>query len=416
MRAVDCWGSPGLAGEAFGHQQPRISNDVMNDDRSRHFSEHAREEDVGAIAALSLTCDGGSASFTSYDWRHRLQVTGPPRTARRHRALKAVLALAVLIVMVGEATAQRFDGLNVISTPDHPYGSESAGRALSAARALGATTVAIIPFLWQANPSDPEIKSGSDMSDEALRAAIRQAHRLGLLVLVKPQVWVPQSWAGAVEPISEDSWHIWFARYGVELERIARIASQEGAEALAVGTELAKTTQRPEWEELSATARAVFPRTLTYIAHNAEEAEAAAFWPRLDAIGVSLYPPLGADDDHTGRIEVMQDVAKRLDQLSSRYGKAILVGEIGLRSAKGAAAKPWESAEERVATPDPQLQADVIADWLSVLNRPSVHGVLIWRWFTDPAAGGHDDTDFSVQGKSAESVLSCAWTGACGKQ
>ncbi len=343
-------------------------------------------------------------------------MAGPLRTARRRRALEAVLALAVSLAMAGEVAAQRFNGFNVVSTPDNPYGSESAGRALSAARALGATTVAVIPFLWQANPSDPEIRSGSDMSDEALRAAIRQAHQMGLMVLVKPQVWVPQSWAGAVAPVSEDSWHTWFARYRVELERIARIAAEEGAEALAVGTELAKTTQRPEWEDLIATARAAFPRMLTYIAHNAEEAEAAAFWPRLDAIGVSLYPPLGADDDHAGRIEVMQDVAKRLDQLSSRYDKAILVGEIGLRSAKGAAAKPWESAEERVATPDPQLQADVIADWLSVLNRPSVHGVLIWRWFTDPAAGGPDDTDFSVQGKTAESVLSCAWTGACARK
>ena len=61
-----------------------------------------------------------------------------------------------------------------------------------------------------------------------------------------------------------------------------------------------------------------------------------------------------------------------------------MVGEIGLRSAEGAAAKPWESAEERVAVADPLLQAEVLADWLGVLRRPSVRGVLIWRWFTDP--------------------------------
>jgi hypothetical protein len=86
-----------------------------------------------------------------------------------------------------------------------------------------------------------------------------------------------------------------------------------------------------------------------------------------------------------------------------------------LRSAKGAAAKPWESAEERAASADPRLQADVIADWLAVLNRPSIHGVMIWRWFTDPAAGGPDDTDFTVQGKPAEAVLSCVWNGICRK-
>jgi hypothetical protein len=111
----------------------------------------------------------------------------------------------------------------------------------------------------------------------------------------------------------------------------------------------------------------------------------------------------------------MTDVVERLDAMSSRLGKPVLVAEIGLRSAKGAAAKPWESAEERTASADPQLQADVIADWLAVLDRPSIQGVLIWRWFTDPAAGGLNDTDFTVQGKPAEAVLSCAWTGICRK-
>jgi hypothetical protein len=48
-----------------------------------------------------------------------------------------------------------------------------------------------------------------------------------------------------------------------------------------------------------------------------------------------------------------------------------------------------------------------------VLDRPAVHGVLIWRWLTDPNAGGDRDTDFTVQGKPAERVLLCAWTSAC---
>jgi hypothetical protein len=332
---------------------------------------------------------------------------------RWHHWLVALVALSLSAAAESRSDGPRLDGFNVVSTPSHPFGSASAERALTAARNLGATTVAIIPFLWQASPSSPEIQSGNDLSEEALRAAIRQAHRVGFSVIVKPHVWVPESWAGAIEPDSEESWRIWFTRYGAELERIARIASDEGAEALAIGTELAKTTQRPEWRELIARARGVFPRRLLYVAHNAEEAEAVAFWPLLDAVGVSLYPSLGNDDDRTGRSEVMRGIARRLDDLSSRLRKPILVGEIGLRSAKGAAAKPWESAEERQASADLQLQADVLADWLIVLNRPSVDGVLIWRWFTDPAAGGPNDTDFTVQGKAAERVLSCAWTGAC---
>jgi hypothetical protein len=91
----------------------------------------------------------------------------------------------------------------------------------------------------------------------------------------------------------------------------------------------------------------------------------------------------------------------------------VIVGELGLRSARGAAAKPWESAEERAASADPLLQAEVLSDWLGILDRPAIHGVLIWRWFTDPSAGGLADTDFTVQGKPAERVLRCAWTTEC---
>jgi hypothetical protein len=139
------------------------------------------------------------------------------------------------------------------------------------------------------------------------------------------------------------------------------------------------------------------------------------FWDRLDAIGVSLYPPLGVDADRAGRRAIMQDIAAHLEQLSVRLNKPLIVAEIGVRSASGAAAKPWESPEERVAAPDPALQAQVLADWLVALDRPAVRSVLVWRWLTDPAAGGPTDTDFTVQGKPAERVLLCVWTAGCAK-
>jgi hypothetical protein len=253
------------------------------------------------------------------------------------------------------------------------------------------------------------------MPDDELRSAIREARALGLAVVVKPHVWVPESWAGAVAARSEPDWRAWFSGYRSALMHIAEIAAEENADALAIGTELEKTSSRSEWFELILSARAAFPRTLLYVAHNVEEAEQVPFWGALDAVGVSLYPPLGMDGDRAGRLIAMRAVGKRLDALAARTAKPIVVGEIGLRSAAGAAAKPWESAEERAAIADPLLQAEVLADWLSVLRRPSVRGVLIWRWFTDPAAGGPADTDFTVQGKPAEGVLLCAWTVGCGR-
>jgi len=254
---------------------------------------------------------------------------------------------------------------------------------------------------------------GDDMTDAELRAAVRDAHALGLAVLVKPHVWVPERWAGVVVMNSEAAWEDWFAHYRRELDRIARIAEEEKAESLAIGTELAAMTHRQEWNELISAARAAYSGRLLYVAHNLEEAEAIPFWNQLDAIAVTLYPSLGADDDHEERRRVMREVADRLDVLAAKTGKVIVVGEIGLRSAEGAAAKPWESAEERTSAPDPALQAAVLSDWLDALDRPSIRGVLIWRWLTDPDAGGSTDTDFTVQGKPAEQILMCAWTPEC---
>jgi hypothetical protein len=335
------------------------------------------------------------------------------------RAAAAAFSIGVAIspaAHVQSAQETRLDGFNVVAAPGHPFGSPSAELALANTRRLGASAVAVVPFFWQPSPASPDLVRGKDISDDELRAAIRDAHALGLAVLVKPQVWVPQSWAGAVAMKSAADWTAWFANYGSELDRIALIAEEEKAEALAVGTELAETSQRKEWNAVIADARSLYSGRLLYFAHNLEEAERVPFWQRLDAIGVTLYPSLGADDDRTGRLATMTAIADRLEALSARTGKPVIVGEIGLRSAKGAAAKPWQSAKERISSPDPELQADVLSDWLTALDRPSIRGVLIWDWLTDPGAGGLNDTDFTVQAKPAEHVLMCAWTKRCEHQ
>ena len=347
-------------------------------------------------------------------------IAGWRASGMKHPSWRIVPALLIMVCVLARpcasaeaVPAQRLDGFNVIEAAGYPFGSASAKIALANAKHLGAGAIAIIPFLWQPKPASSGIRRGDDMADIELRAAIRDAHALGLVAIVKPHVWVPESWAGAIAMNSDDAWQAWFANYRRALGPVARIAEEEKADALAIGTELSQTTQRPQWHTLIGETRRIYSGRLLYVAHNVEEAEAVPFWDELDAIGVSLYPPLGADNDRDGRRDAMRAVADRLDTLAARTGKPILVGEIGLRSAVGAAAKPWESAEERASAPDPALQAQVLADWLAILDRPSIQGVLIWRWFTDPNAGGSTDTDFTVQGKPAEKVLKCAWTRRC---
>ena len=82
----------------------------------------------------------------------------------------------------------RLNGFNVIQSPDDPFGSDAARQALAGIKKLGANAIAVVPFFWQAGPASADLVRGKDMSDDQLRAAIRDAHAAGLFVVVKPQV------------------------------------------------------------------------------------------------------------------------------------------------------------------------------------------------------------------------------------
>ena len=114
----------------------------------------------------------------------------------------------------------------------------------------------------------------------------------------------------------------WFANYRRALGPIARIAEEEEAEALAIGTELAQTTQRPQWHDADRRNAAVsIPAACSTWRTMSRKPKPSPFWAELDAIGVTLYPPLGADDDRDGRRNAMRAVADRLDTLAARTGQ-----------------------------------------------------------------------------------------------
>lgn len=323
---------------------------------------------------------------------------------RRH-----FLALPLLAPLLGcspaGSTGQHgpWRGVNLTRTPEAPLGSDACGRSLAALKALGADAVALVCFFWQATPESADITLGSDIPMEELRAGIRQARRLGLKVLLKPHVWVPQTWAGAVNPTGYSAWERWFAGYGTGLETLAQLAAAEGAEGFAIGTELRGTSHRPEWREMIARVRRHYQGLLTYVAHWDGEVTRVPFWDLLDVAAVSLYSPLGENMTDIGT--AVTSNADELVKWRDRIGKPLWIAELGLRSAEGAQAKPWESAEEREAQPNEHVQADVLAQWLTALDRRGFKDVLIWRWFSSPDIGGPKDTDFTIQGKRAATVL-----------
>lgn len=302
-------------------------------------------------------------------------------------------------------TSNGLRGLNLIETDKAPFGSTAAMESFRRVAAIGANSVALIPFFWQSGAAAADVVMGDALPLARLRSGIAQASAAGLRVIIKPHVWVPGTWAGAIAP--RDGWPRWFAAYGARLLELADFAQNERVGELVIGTEIVGASKRPEWAPLIAGIRRVFAGRLTYVAHGPDEVERFASWSLLDRVGVSLYPPLPGSAAE--RAQGMTAVLGRVTRVAQSAGKPVLIGEIGLRSAHGAALKPWESAEERHAAPDGALQAAVIGQWLDTAARAGIEDVLIWRWFSDPRGGGAADTDFTIQNKPAEASIAARW-------
>ncbi len=300
-------------------------------------------------------------------------------------------------------------GVNMSQVESHPFGGPDARLSLRRAAASGVDAVAIVPFLWQSGSTSPDVSLGSDMSAEQLREGIRQARELGLRVLVKPHLWVQGGQPGQIMLPNAEAWRRWFASYTNALLQVAKVAQEAGAEAFSIGSGLSRSLARAEWRGVVGSVRGVFRGKLIQVVDSTEMADQVQHWDQLDAIGLKLYPALGRDDGPEEWAPVLRREADRIDRLAARWRRRVWVAEVGLRSAAGAAARPWEVVEDRRTQPDPRVQAEVLARWLHALDRPSVEAVLIWRWFTDPLRGGPQDSDFTVQNKLAEGVMLGAW-------
>lgn len=313
-----------------------------------------------------------------------------------------MLRLLLLVLVAGCSSAHDapWIGANVKTSPDAPWGSDAAAESLRRLAASGARVGLLVAFVWQPTPTSSAPVLGSDSGEDQVRAGLRQMRAAGLRPMLKVHLWIPGHWAGEADPGDRPAW---FSAYRDALLKLARVAAQERAEALVVGTELRKLQDDPQWPALVAAVRAVYPGRLLYVADGLEHAASFRYWPLFDVVGVSLYPKLPQQPGD--RLAAMHQAAAQLRQLGERVQRPVWVAELGLRSAAGSLALPWESPEQRQATVDTALQAEVLAQWRQVLSQARIGGIGIWCWYTDPDAGGASDSDFTVQNKPAQAVF-----------
>ena len=215
-------------------------------------------------------------------------------------ALVLVLTLAVSTV----ASDTEVRGIT-ISTHGigRDWGTDAIVPTLEDIRAVGANWVAIHPYA--SIRADGSLRwSDIDPDDPPAHIVrpIREAHRLGLRIYIKPHIayWrSPFSWRGEIAFDRAEDWQRFWRDYREWIALLATVCRE--ADGFVVGTELDRMlTFEEEWRALIAEVRQHTDAPLTYAA-NWTDYRQVPFWDALDVIGIQAYFPLTEDPEPTTR-------------------------------------------------------------------------------------------------------------------
>jgi hypothetical protein len=305
------------------------------------------------------------------------------------------------------------------------YQRPSADLSLQRLSTTGADWVALVVTGHQDGPAATTINRLHDPSptDADLIHVIQNAHNLGLKVMLKPHLDLPNEretgiWRGYIgtEFSKESEWTAWFAAYTEFIVHYATLAQRHGADQFCVGTELMGTSHREEdWRRVVAAVRDVYDGPLVYAALHGGEEVSITWWDAVDFIGVDAYYRLNECDLGLECPTVEELIAawegpkQRLADLSARHNRPILLTEIGYRSFRGCTHEPWDSWVEGPL--DLQEQANAYeATFRSLYHEPWLGGIFWWQWRADIFLSGSHNYGYTPVDKPAEDVLR-AWYG-----
>ncbi len=328
-----------------------------------------------------------------------------------------LLAIAFSKTKTGEALVHsqakhgKINGLTLVAPP-RPFPENP----MPAINSVGANWIAVIPYAFT-RQGVPDVRFNENEGHwwgerpVGVRETIRLAHEAGLKVMLKPQVWIPKGWTGALDFPSDSAWASWENSYERYILRFASLADSAGAEMFCLGTEFGKAIERrPEfWTSLIPKIKAAYHGKLTY-SSNWDDWERVPFWGQLDYIGLSGYFPLV--ESKLPSVEELKTawkpICKRLRAFSAAQGKPVLFTEWGYLSVDSCGWRNWELEQGiKSRNINEQAQANCMEAMLATFQLEECWaGSFLWKWF--PNMHGHEgypERDYTPQGKLAEKVL-----------
>ncbi|MEM7229049.1 MAG: hypothetical protein AAF432_09570 [Planctomycetota bacterium] len=266
------------------------------------------------------------------------------------------------------------------------WGSDEMVATMAELKAMGVNWIAIHPYGGIRNDGRITDPAQHTMYQDPtwLRRPIEEAHALGLKILIKPHIayWGSKfSWRGEIQFETEEEWNRFFESYERWILHVAELSHD--ADAFAVGTELDRTVQfEDEWRDIIAKIRARTDAPLTYAA-NWDSYQRVTFWDDLDVIGVQGYFPLVGHERLPTERELdigWERVLTQLRTYSGKYGKKVILAELGYNDSANAAREPW--AYKRGGEHAELIQERCLRSALRAIeNDDTVVGAFLWKWF-----------------------------------
>jgi hypothetical protein len=324
-------------------------------------------------------------------------------------------------------------GFVMIGYGPDPYKVTNVPAALAALKATGANTVALAPIWFMDNATSttmgPKPESGTP-SDESTVAAIREAHRLGLRVMMRPYIDVSDgTWRADIAPRDVNAW---FANYTAFINHFLDMSRTEGVEEFTVGVELINMTDPQydgKWRALIAQSRARYSGQLTYSAnwgkHTRNEYKQIGFWDALDYIGLSAYFPISLKDNpsteemvrgwsnYTDQVGQTYNWISEIKETADKYHKPVVFTEIGFGSYSNSPGR-WDVTQHAGTLSLEAQQRAVDATFQAFVGQPWFHGIYWWHWEPYAGGGGAKDLSDTLNNKPAEATIT-RWFGGSGQ-
>lgn len=287
-------------------------------------------------------------------------------------------------------------GVNYTAEYPDIYGSKEADRHLLELRKYGVNAIALVPYGFAAQ-NTPRIRFNLGWEkDGGVEQIAAVAHRAGMKVLLKPQLYVRGGYPGSLEYSSAEDRNRWFAEYRVFLEHYALLATRIHADLFCVGVELDKLSRyTDEWRGLIAFVRKHYPGPLVYAANFGDEFEHVQFWDALDYIGMDEYYSLPDDLSTDGLVA-------KVEAVHNRYGRPVIFTEVGFPSVEHGNRDPWDERPRKLS---PKLQAQCYEEiFRAFYAKPWFQGMYWWKLGTN-GFGGNQDPSHTPWGKPAMEVV-----------